>query len=338
MRGFFGLGGKFRPVTPDEERPEQQIPDDIWVKCTGCAELIYSKLLRQNARVCPKCGFHFRLRARERIFLLSDDGSFHERDGAIQPEDPLDFVDGGGPYNEKLARTQRKSGETESMITGRATIRGYPVVMAVCDFDFLGASMGSVFGEKLVRAVERSLRSGDPLLTISASGGARMHEGPFSLMQMAKTVSALARLGRAGIPHIALLTDPCYGGVTASYTMVADVILAEPGAMIGFAGPRVIEQITKQKLPEGFQTAEFLLAHGMIDLIADRPSLRSTLTTFLAHYDRAHTARQALSPATSASLAANGAGGPEPNGVQPAHADTILVDLFPKTSAVEAGS
>ncbi len=338
MRGFFGLGGKFRPVTPDVERPEQQIPDDIWVKCTGCGELIYSKELRQNARVCPKCGFHFRLRARERIFLLSDDGSFHERDGAIQPEDPLTFVDGNGPYHEKLARTQRKSGEMESMITGRATIRGYPVVMAVCDFDFLGASMGSVFGEKLVRAVERSLRSGDPLLTISASGGARMHEGPFSLMQMAKTVSALARLGRAGIPHVALLTDPCYGGVTASYTMVADVILAEPGAMIGFAGPRVIEQITKQKLPEGFQTAEFLLAHGMIDLIADRPSLRSTLTTFLAHYDRARVSRQALSPATSAAARANGGSVQDLNGAYSGDSGSVPADLFPPATVVEVGS
>ncbi len=338
MRGFFGLGGKFRPVSPDDERPDQPIPDDIWVKCTGCGELIYSKELRQNARVCPKCGFHFRLRARERIFLLADDASFHERDGAIQPEDPLHFVDGGGPYHEKLARTQIKSGETESIVTGRATIRGYPVVLAVSDFDFLGASMGSVFGEKLVRAVERSLRSGDPLLTISASGGARMHEGPFSLMQMAKTVSALARLGRAGVPHIALLTDPCYGGVTASYTMVADVILAEPGAMIGFAGPRVIEQITKQKLPEGFQTAEFLLEHGMIDLIADRPSLRSTLTTFLAHYDRARSARQALRPATSAVAGAGGGSGPDLNGSQPDGADAVLADLFPVPAVVAVGS
>ncbi len=335
MRGFFGLGGKFRPVTPDDDRPDQQIPDDIWVKCPGCGELIYAKELRQNARVCPKCGFHFRLRARERIFLLADDGSFHERDGAIQPEDPLHFSDASGPYDKKIAQTQRKSGETEAVVTGMATIRGFPVVMAVCDFEFLGASMGSVYGEKLVRAVERSLRSGDPLLTISASGGARMHEGPFSLMQMAKTVSALARLGREGIPHISLLTDPCYGGVTASYTMVADVILAEPGAMIGFAGPRVIEQITKQKLPDGFQTAEFLLQHGMIDLIAERSSLRTTLTTLLGHYDRARAARQALSPATSAAAATPGAMSEDLNG---SRADSVRSNLFPVPATVEAGS
>jgi len=286
MRGIFGRGGKFRPVTPDDDRPDQQIPDDIWVKCTGCGELIYSKELRQNARVCPKCGFHFRLRARERIFLLADDGSFHERDGAIQPEDPLRFVDAGGPYDAKLARTQLKSGETEALITGRATIQGYPVDLAVCDFEFLGASMGSVFGEKLVRASERCVAGRLPLLTISASGGARMHEGLLSLMQMAKTVAALARLGRARVPHLALLTDPCYGGVTASYATIADIILAEPGAMIGFAGPRVIEQITKQKLPDGFQTAEFQLEHGMVDLIVPRFELRATIGQLIDLYER----------------------------------------------------
>ncbi len=333
MRGFFHRGGKFRPVSPVDERPDQQIPDDIWVKCTGCGELIYSKELEQNARVCPKCGFHFRLRARERIFLLADDGSFHERDGAIQPEDPLTFVDGSGPYSEKVARTQRKSGETEAVITGRATIHGHSVVLAVCDFEFLGASMGSVYGEKMVRAVERSLTSGDPLLTISASGGARMHEGPYSLMQMAKTVSALARLGREGIPHLSLLTDPCYGGVTASYTMVADVIMAEPKAMIGFAGPRVIEQITKQKLPDGFQTSEFLLDHGMIDLIVERSSLRSTLATFLDHYARARSARLSRSPANRNSSGA--ASGIDQNGTG---ANAALAGLFPVPEAVEAGS
>ena len=300
MRSFFHRGDKFRPAVPDEDRPDQQIPDDLWVKCPSCRELLYSKELRQNARVCPRCGHHFRLRARERIFLLADDGTFRERDAQVLPEDPLAFVDGSGPYDAKLTRTQAKSGEAESLVTGRATIGGYPVRLAVCDFDFLGASMGSVFGEKLVRTVERCLETGTPLLTISASGGARMHEGLFSLMQMAKTVAALERLGRAGIPHLALLTDPCYGGVTASYATVADVVMAEPGALIGFAGPRVIEQITKQKLPAGFQTAEFLLAHGMLDLIVPRAELRTTLCTLLAHYARARDA------AASVSAGANG--------------------------------
>jgi acetyl-CoA carboxylase carboxyl transferase subunit beta len=287
MRGFFHRGDKFQPLPTDEERPDQQIPGDLWVKCPRCAELIYSKELEHNDRVCPKCSHHFRLRARERIALLADDGSFEEWDAGVLPEDPLSFADGTGPYDRKLQTTQEKSGETEALVTGRARIDGRPLALAVCDFDFLGASMGSVFGEKLARAAERCGDDGTPLLTVNASGGARMHEGLFSLMQMAKTVAALARLGRAGVPHLSLLTDPCYGGVTASYAMVADLVMAEPGALVGFAGPRVIEQITKQKLPEGFQTAEFLLEHGMIDLIVERPTLRPTLVRILDHYGRA---------------------------------------------------
>jgi acetyl-CoA carboxylase carboxyl transferase subunit beta len=286
MRGFFHRGGKFQPLPSDDERPDYQVPGDLWVKCPKCKELIYTKELQHNDRVCPKCGYHFRLRARERIASLIDEGSFAEWDAGVQPEDPLHFADGSGPYDRKLRSTQEKSGEAEALVSGRATIDGRPVVLAVCDFEFLGASMGSVFGEKLARAAERCCESGTPLLTVNASGGARMHEGLFSLMQMAKTVSALARLGRARVPHLSLLTDPCYGGVTASYATVADVVMAEPGALIGFAGPRVIEQITKQKLPEGFQTAEFLLAHGMIDLIVERPALRSTLVCLLDHYGR----------------------------------------------------
>lgn len=287
MRGIFHRGGKFQPLPTDDERPDYQVPGDLWVKCAKCKELIYSKELQHNDRVCPKCGYHFRLRARERIAALADEGSFQECDTGLQPEDPLHFADGSGPYDRKLRSTQEKSGEAEALITGLAAIEGRPVALAVCDFDFLGASMGSVFGEKLARAAERCCDTGTPLLTVNASGGARMHEGLFSLMQMAKTVSALARLGRARVPHLSLLTDPCYGGVTASYATVADVVMAEPRALIGFAGPRVIEQITKQKLPEGFQTAEFLLAHGMIDLIVERPVLRSTLVRLLDHYGRA---------------------------------------------------
>ena len=289
MRSFFHRQGKFRPHAADGEGADQpvQIPEDLWVKCPRCEELLYSKELHRNARVCPKCAYHFRLRARERIFLLADDGSFREWDAGLRPENPLDFVDGGGPYDRKLEQTRVKSGEAEALVTGRACIGGHAVALAVCDFEFLGASMGSVFGEKLVRAVERCVQRRLPLLTVSASGGARMHEGLFSLMQMAKTVAAFARLGRERVPHLSLLVDPCYGGVTASYATVADVTMAEPGALIGFAGPRVIEQITKQKLPEKFQTAEFLLEHGMLDLIVDRAALRGTLTTLLGHYERA---------------------------------------------------
>jgi acetyl-CoA carboxylase carboxyl transferase subunit beta len=286
MRDFFQRRGKFRPAQVDEERADLQIPEDLWIKCPTCGELIYSRELERSAQVCPKCSYHFRLRARERIAQLSDPDSFVELHADLRPEDPLDFADGAGSYGQKLEQTQSKSGEPEALVVGAATIDGLPATLAVSDFEFLGASMGSVYGEKLVRAVEWAADHGTPLVTVSSSGGARMHEGLFSLMQMAKTVAALARLGRAGVPHIALLADPCYGGVTASYATVADVVLAEPGALIGFAGPRVIEQITRQKLPEGFQTAEFLLAHGMIDMIVPRAELAATLATLVQHYVR----------------------------------------------------
>ena len=287
MRSFFQRGDKFQPLQGDDERPEQEIPGGLWVKCPRCGELIYNVELEHNLHVCPKCGYHHRLRARARLALLTDGDSFHEWDADLNPADPLRFADGTGTYSEKLHKTQRRSGETESLVTGRAEIEGQPVALAVADFDFLGASMGSVFGEKLVRAVERAVELRLPVLTVNASGGARMHEGFFSLMQMAKTVSGMRRLGEVRLPHVSLLTDPCYGGVTASYATVADVILAEPGALVGFAGPRVIEQITKTKLPEGFQTSEFLLEHGMIDAIVERAQLRATLRRLLGHYRRA---------------------------------------------------
>lgn len=284
MRNFFHRQGKFRPRAADDDRGDQIIPEDLWVKCPKCGELIYSKELERNAQVCPKCNHHFRLRARERIALLVDPGTFMEWDSQVRPVDPLEFVDPSGPYSAKVARTQAKTGEIEALITGEALIEGRAFVLVVADFDFMGASMGSVWGEKLARAVERARERRLPVLTVNASGGARMHEGLFSLMQMAKTVAVLNELGRERLPHISLLVDPCYGGVTASYATVADVIIAEPGALIGFAGQRVIEQITKQKLPAGFQTAEFLLDKGMIDLIVDRHNLRQTLATLRDHY------------------------------------------------------
>lgn len=284
MRSFFQRQGKFRPRSSDEATGDSAIPEDMWVKCPKCGELIYSKELDHNDRVCPKCGHHFRLNARERIAFLTDDGSFVEWDPGIQPEDPLDFVDPKGAYAEKLASTQEKTGEIESLITGLGRIEDRPIVIAVTEFAFMGASMGSVWGEKLTRAIERATQDGLPVLTVNASGGARMHEGLFSLMQMAKTVAAFDRLGRARLPHFSLLIDPCFGGVTASYATVADVILAEPGALIGFAGQRVIEQVTKQKLPPDFQTAEFQLDHGMIDLIVERALLRSTVATLIDHH------------------------------------------------------
>lgn len=289
MRNFFQRQGKFRPLFRGDERGqerEKQIPEDLWVKCPSCSELIYNRELERNGRVCPKCSHHLRLRARERIDLLVDEDSFTEWDTGVRPQDPLNFVDGQGPYHEKLEKTQRKTGENESLITGRGTINGRPFAIVVAEFSFLGASMGSVWGEKMARAVERAGNEGMPVLTVNSSGGARMHEGLFSLMQMAKTIAAFHRLGESRLPHISLLVDPCYGGVPASYATVADVMLAEPGALIGFAGQRVIEQVTRQKLPEGFQTAEFLLEHGMIDQIIDRNALRDTLTRLSDHYVR----------------------------------------------------
>jgi len=293
MRNFFHRQGKFRPRASEDTRGDHAIPEDLWVKCPKCGELIYSKELDRNARVCPKCGHHFRLNARARIALLTDPDSFTEWDTGIQPENPLQFADLQGPYDERLLRAQKKTGETEALITGIGTIDDRSLVLVVADFDFLGGSMGSVWGEKLARAVERAVELHIPVLTVNASGGARMHEGLFSLMQMAKTVASFTRLGRARLAHVSLLVDPCYGGVTASYATVADVILAEPAALIGFAGQRVIEQVTKQKLPQGFQTAEFLLEHGMVDLIVERNALRQTLTSLIDH----HAAAPAAAPA-----------------------------------------
>jgi acetyl-CoA carboxylase carboxyl transferase subunit beta len=260
------------------------MPDNLWVRCPQCDDLIYEKEFERTAKVCQKCGHHFRLTARERVDFLADPGSFVEHDADLQPGDPLDFVSGTETYRAKLAQTQAKTGLADALVCGSLRVGGRPVEVAIADFNFLGASMGSVFGEKLARAADRALARRAPLLTVSASGGARMHEGTFSLMQMAKTTAALAELAQAALPHISLLTDPCFGGVTASYATQADIILAEPGAKIGFAGPRVIEQTIRQKLPEGFQTAEFLLQHGMIDAITPRRELPGALATLISLY------------------------------------------------------
>ncbi len=285
MRELFRRQPKFNPVTDEEARESAEMPDDLFFKCPRCKELSYRKEFDEALKVCQKCNFHARLAAGERLALLLDPGSFEEWDAGLQAEDPLAFVAGEERYPVKLAGAQRKTGLPEAVVAGAGVIEGRPLAVVVGDFGFLGATMGSVYGEKLARAAERAVERGLPLLTVSSSGGARMQEGIFSLMQMAKTTGALACLGAARLPHFSLLVDPCYGGVTASYATVADVVLAEPGAMIGFAGPRVIEQTTKQKLPEGFQTAEFLLGHGLLDLIAPRRELRSTLTRLLHLYE-----------------------------------------------------
>jgi acetyl-CoA carboxylase carboxyl transferase subunit beta len=287
MRSIFHRGDKFQPLQVDEDdRVDQTVPDGLWVKCPKCGELIYNRELEANLMMCPKCDYHNRLGARQRIELLADNGSFEEWDADVRTGNPLGFKEASGTYEAKIAKTRSRTGETESLVTGRMTIAGQPTAITIADFSFLGASMGSVFGEKLSRAVEHALEANLPIITVNASGGARMHEGLFSLMQMAKTIATLRLLGEAKLPHISLLTDPCYGGVSASYAMVADVIWAEPGALIGFAGPRVIESITKQKLPDGFQTAEFLLQHGMIDGIVGRPDLPAQLGQLLGHYQR----------------------------------------------------
>jgi acetyl-CoA carboxylase carboxyl transferase subunit beta len=257
---------------------------DLWHKCQNCQQMIYMREFEKSLRVCPKCQHHSRLRWFERISYLLDQGSFIELNPWLESEDPLNFQSGKEAYNSKMRESQWRTALGDALVTGIGTLEDLPLALAVADFSFMGASMGSVFGEKLVRLVETALEKRLPLVTISTSGGARMHEGLFSLMQMAKTTAAIARLGKAGLPHIALLTDPCYGGVTASYPMVADVILAEPGAMIGFAGPRVIEQTIRQALPEGFQTAEFLLEQGMLDRVVARRELREVLAGLLAFF------------------------------------------------------
>jgi acetyl-CoA carboxylase carboxyl transferase subunit beta len=284
LRDFLRRHPKNFTLADADQATRRDVPENMWVKCPRCNDLLYSKEFERNLKVCQKCGYHFRLNADERLALLLDPDTFQECGAGLEPLDPLEFQAGGESYQTKLQKTQVKTGRREAVVYGSGRIEDQPVVVAVCDFDFLGASMGSVFGEKIARAAALALERHVPLLTVSASGGARMHEGIFSLMQMAKTTAALVALGEARLPYISLLSDPCFGGVTASYALVADVILAEPGALVGFAGPRVIEQTIRQKLPPGFQTAEFLLQHGMIDGVVPRRELRPTVTRLFRLY------------------------------------------------------
>ncbi|MFL5654412.1 MAG: acetyl-CoA carboxylase carboxyltransferase subunit alpha [Ktedonobacteraceae bacterium] len=271
------------------------IPAGRWTKCLQCGAFIYYKHLEKNLKVCPECNYHFRLSARERIHYLLDNNSFQERDADLTAGDPLGFVD-STPYPARIAENRRKTGVKEAAIYGSGTIGGYPIVVCALDFAFLGGSMGSVVGEKVTRAIELGIESRTPVLICSASGGARMQEGTLSLMQMAKTSAALARLAESGIPYFSLLADPTYGGVSASFATLGDLILAEPKARAGFAGPQVIEQTIRQKLPEGFQSAEFLMEKGQIDLIVPRAELSNTLKKLLAFHDKqATTATQVIS-------------------------------------------
>ncbi len=273
----------FRKRSSRPERSDTRkvtVPEGLWIKCNNCGGIVYSKEIERNLKVCPKCDYHFRITARERIDLLVDPGTFEEFDALIQSEDPLGFRD-SQKYRDRIKAAVKKTGLKEAVVSGTCTLDGVKVVLVVFDFFFLGGSMASVVGEKVTRGIERAVEDGCGLVIISSSGGARMQEGALSLMQMAKTGAALARMRRERLPFISVLTDPTTGGVTASFAMLGDVNLAEPKALIGFAGPRVIEQTIRQELPEGFQRSEFLLEHGMIDRIVSRRELKKTIVTLL---------------------------------------------------------
>jgi acetyl-CoA carboxylase carboxyl transferase subunit beta len=253
-----------------------KIPEGLWVKCDGCKEIVYKKEIDKNLKVCPKCNYHFRISARERLKLLVDEGSFVELDEGLVTVDPLNFKDTVS-YKDRVKEKQKKTGLREAVISGEALIKGYPVSLVIMDFSFMGGSMGSVVGEKVSRAAERAMEKKQPLVTVSSSGGARMQEGIFSLMQMAKVAAAIGRLKDNGVLYISILCDPTFGGVTASLAMIGDIIIAEPKSLIGFAGARVIEQTIKQPLPDDFQRADFLLDHGLIDMVIGRKNLKETL-------------------------------------------------------------
>jgi acetyl-CoA carboxylase carboxyl transferase subunit beta len=262
-----------------------QMPEGLWTKCKNCEEIIYSKEIERNLNVCPKCEYHFRISARERIALIIDEGTFVETDAEMTSVDFLKFKD-SKKYSDRIKAAVKKSGGGDAIITGSGMMNGQEVVVAVFDFSFLGGSMGSVVGEKVTRAIELGLEKRAPVLVFSSSGGARMQESIMSLMQMAKSSAALAKLKKAGIPFISVLTDPTTGGVTASFAMLGDLNIAEPKALIGFAGPRVIEQTIRQKLPEGFQRSEYLLEHGMVDMIISRQEMKDKLSQVLRIFTR----------------------------------------------------
>ena len=259
---------------------ESRVPEGLWVKCPSCGRAIYNKELVESLKVCDKCGHHFRMSSTERLQLLFDGGAWQEHDAGLRSNDPLKFTD-TKPYKSRLENTIKASGMNDAVIIGTGTLDGLPVVIASMEYSFIGGSMGVVVGEKITRGAEQALAQGSPFIIVSCSGGARMMEGALSLMQMAKISAALGRLDRAGLPYLSILTDPTTGGVTASFAMLGDLNIAEPKALIGFAGPRVIEQTIRQKLPEGFQRAEFLVEMGFLDLVVDRRELKATIARSL---------------------------------------------------------
>jgi acetyl-CoA carboxylase carboxyl transferase subunit beta len=266
------------PIAPSKDA-QVRVPEGLWIKCPSCSQIIYHKDLVASLQVCPKCAHHFRMTATERLQSLFD-GDWQEYDTGLASTDPLAFVD-TKPYRDRLRASQASTGRRDAVITASGTLEGIPVVIAAMEYSFIGGSMGVVVGEMITRAIERAIAARQPVIVVSCSGGARMMEGALSLMQMAKISAALARLDRAHLPYLSILTDPTTGGVTASFAMLGDMNIAEPKALIGFAGPRVIEQTIRQKLPEGFQRSEFLLDHGMIDIVVDRRELKPTIARAL---------------------------------------------------------
>lgn len=267
-----------------EAKVESETNPDLWTKCVHCDSQLLKKDIEDNGMVCPVCDYHFRINARKRIEQLFDEGSFEEWFSEIKPTDPLEFVDTES-YKDRLQQAQEKTGLDEAVVTGFASIEGHRVATAIMDFDFMGGSMGSVVGEKVTRIIEKAIEQRLPVLAITSSGGARMQESAFSLMQMAKTSCACARLDEAGLLYINLMTDPTFGGVTASFGTLGDIIIAEQGARVGFAGRRVIEQTIRQKLPSDFQTAEYLMKYGQVDIVSSRKNLRDTIANVLSMHE-----------------------------------------------------
>ncbi|MDX9715227.1 MAG: acetyl-CoA carboxylase, carboxyltransferase subunit beta [Dissulfurispiraceae bacterium] len=273
----------FKKHKEQKSEKKVKIPEGLWVKCDNCKEIIYKKEIEKNLHVCPKCDYHFRISLLERIGYLVDSSSFISIDDNLVSNDPLKFND-ALPYAKRLESNREKTRMNDAALYGTALINSRPVCLAGIDFSFMGGSMGSVVGEKIARAAELAAEKNLPLITITSSGGARMQEGMFSLMQMAKVSAAIGRLKNSGSLYISILSDPTFGGVTASFAMLGDIIIAEPKSLIGFAGQRVIEQTIKQQLPDDFQRAEFLLEHGMIDLIASRKEMKNTVHTLVTHF------------------------------------------------------
>lgn len=257
------------------------VPEGVWTKCTACEQVLYRDELKRNLEVCPKCGHHMRIDARERILALLDQDSAVELDAELEPQDILKFKD-LKKYKDRLSAAQKQTGEKDALVSFKGQLYGLPVIVAASNFSFMGGSMGSVVGAKFVKAAERAIAENCPFVCFSASGGARMQEALFSLMQMAKTSAVLAKMREKGVPFISVLTDPTLGGVSASFAMLGDINIAEPKALIGFAGPRVIEQTVREKLPEGFQRSEFLLEKGAIDMIVNRADMREKLANILS--------------------------------------------------------